>query len=328
LAADAGPNQSVNAGQSIQISGSPTASGGTAPYSYSWSPNDGSLDDASAETPNASPASTTTYTVTVTDANGCTATDAVTVEVIPVKAFVFVANKVTINKDNTINGTPSVGPVDNEPLPSLNYSAGGSNAAVPSGGSLAAAPGSCNIVTLNSGGTLQLTSGEYFMNELRYSGSEAVIEIDLSSGAPVKINVVNKLQLGKEAAIQLLPNGESDSKLVTFNTLQNSAVSIGKEAYLLGSFNAPNANLTLVKNSQLLHVAGSGRGELGDLQHERAVGEEARGGQNECGSSQLHLVVVKLCFCCPARCGLSSRSMVDAEIVANKLLTASVSVSG
>jgi hypothetical protein len=62
---------------------------------------------------------------------------------------------------------------------------------------------------------------------------------------------VSNLQLGKEAAIQLLPNGESDSELVTFNTLQSSAVSFGTEAYLLGSFNAPNAKVTLVKNSQL-----------------------------------------------------------------------------
>jgi hypothetical protein len=62
---------------------------------------------------------------------------------------------------------------------------------------------------------------------------------------------VSNLQLGKEVAIRLLPNGESDSKLVTFNTLQGGAVSIGKEAYLLGSFNAPNAIVTLVKNSQL-----------------------------------------------------------------------------
>ena len=104
--------------------------------------------------------------------------------------------------------------------------------------------------SLNSTANTNFTV-EYFMNELRYSGSTAVIEIDLSSGDPVKINVVNKLQLGKEAEVRLLPNGESDSKLVTFNTKQSSSVSFGKEAYLLGSFNAPNANLTLVKNSQL-----------------------------------------------------------------------------
>jgi len=49
----------------------------------------------------------------------------------------------------------------------------------------------------------------------------------------------------------LLPNGESDSKLVTFNTLQTNAANWGREAYLLGSFNAPNAVVTLVKNTQL-----------------------------------------------------------------------------
>jgi hypothetical protein len=162
-----------------------------------------------------------------------------------------VTSQTSISNSGTINGTKSVGPVDNEPLPSLSYSAGGSNKTVPSGGSLAVAPGSYNLVTLNSGGTLKLTSGEYFMNELRYSGSTAVIEIDLSSGNPVIINVVSKLQLGKEVEIRLLSNGEDDSELVTFNTLQSAAVSFGKEAYLLGSFNAPNAKVTLVKNSQL-----------------------------------------------------------------------------
>jgi hypothetical protein len=162
-----------------------------------------------------------------------------------------VTSATSISNSGTINGTAGVSAVDTEDLPSLSYSAGGLNKTVPSGGSLAVAPGSYNIVTLNSGGTLKLSSGEYFMNELRYSGSEAVIEIDLSSGEPVTINVVSNLQLGKEAAIQLLPNGESDSKLVTFNTLQSSTVSFGKEAYLLGSFNAPNAKVTLVKNSQL-----------------------------------------------------------------------------
>jgi 6-phosphogluconolactonase (cycloisomerase 2 family) len=162
-----------------------------------------------------------------------------------------VTSQTSISNSGTINGTASIGAVDSEPLPSLSYSAGGDNKTVPGGGALAVAPGSYNIVTLNAGGTLQLESGEYFMNELRYPGSEAVIEIDLSSGDPVTINVVSKLQLGKEVEIRLLPNGESDSELVTFNTLQSTSVSFGKEAYLLGSFNAPNAMVTLVKNSQL-----------------------------------------------------------------------------
>jgi hypothetical protein len=310
VTANAGPDRSVYLNQSTQLGGSPTASGGAAPYSYSWSPNDGSLDDASAENPTASPASTTIYTLVVTDANGCTSTDEVTVEAIPVKAQVFVANtkltleetkqtpsagdihsngtlliengepstynsnlaaigKITIGSDNTINGnvrsqtsisnsgtingTTTIGPVKNEPFLSLTYSAGGANKTVPKGKSLSLAPGSYGITTMSNNGTLKLTSGEYFFNELRYSSSieGGVIEINLSSGAPVVINVVTNLQIGHEAAIRLLPNGEADSKLVTFNTKQTTAANWGREAYLLGSFNAPNANVTLVKNSQL-----------------------------------------------------------------------------
>ncbi len=309
VTANAGPDRSVYLNQSTQLGGSPTASGGAAPYAYSWSPNDGSLDDASAANPTASPTSTTTYTLVVTDANGCTSTDEVTVEAIPVKAQVFVANKVTlkstkqsapagdihsngtltiekgdpstynsnltaigkitiyaqntingevisqtaISNSGTINGMTTIGPVNNEPLPSLNYTAGGPNKIVPSGGSLSLAPGSYGIVTMGQGGTLKLTSGEYFMNELRYTSTieGGTIEIDLSSGDPVTINVVTNLQFGHEAAMVLLPNGESDSKLVTFNTKQTTAANWGREAYLLGSFNAPNAIVTLVKNSQL-----------------------------------------------------------------------------
>lgn len=162
-----------------------------------------------------------------------------------------VTSATAISNSGTINGTRTIGPVNTEPLPCLSYSAGGANKTVPSGGVLALPPGSYNVVTLKSGGTLKLTSGEYFMNELRYSGSEAVIEIDLTGGEEAAINVVKNLQLGKEVAVQLLPNGESASKLVTFNTLQSTAVSLGKEAYCLGNFNAPNAKVTLEKNGQL-----------------------------------------------------------------------------
>jgi hypothetical protein len=54
----------------IQLNGSGT--GGLAPYSYQWSPNNGSLSNANTSDPIANPDSITIYYLTVTDAAGCT----------------------------------------------------------------------------------------------------------------------------------------------------------------------------------------------------------------------------------------------------------------
>ena len=61
---------------------SPTINGGMGPYSYSWSPSAG-LNSAFILNPYARPAVTTTYHLTVTDANNNTGTDSVTVFVHP-----------------------------------------------------------------------------------------------------------------------------------------------------------------------------------------------------------------------------------------------------
>lgn len=70
-------------GNSLTLGGSPTAMGGTAPYNYQWSPATALNSDAMANPVVSNLTSSTTYTVTVTDANGCTATDDVAVDVVP-----------------------------------------------------------------------------------------------------------------------------------------------------------------------------------------------------------------------------------------------------
>lgn len=72
LAASAGANQTMPAGCSKTIGGSPTATGGNASYSYSWNPTT-SLSSSAVANPVTTVGSTTTYTVTVTDGNSCTA---------------------------------------------------------------------------------------------------------------------------------------------------------------------------------------------------------------------------------------------------------------
>ncbi|MFL5752588.1 MAG: gliding motility-associated C-terminal domain-containing protein, partial [Bacteroidia bacterium] len=70
----AGTDDSICAGNSVQLNAS---AGGNA---YSWSPVAG-LSSATIANPLASPANTTTYTLTLTDANNCTGIDSVLVKV-------------------------------------------------------------------------------------------------------------------------------------------------------------------------------------------------------------------------------------------------------
>ena len=77
------PLPTVNAGSNVSICpGIPTTLGAIGASTYAWSPSTG-LTGANTATPAANPASTQTYTVTGTDANGCQNTDQVTVTVFP-----------------------------------------------------------------------------------------------------------------------------------------------------------------------------------------------------------------------------------------------------
>ena len=81
LDADAGPDQAICPGGSVTIGGSPTTT--TVGATIAWSPNTG-LSGTSIPNPTANPATTTTYTVTVTDPAGCSQTDQVTITVNPI----------------------------------------------------------------------------------------------------------------------------------------------------------------------------------------------------------------------------------------------------
>lgn len=72
------PALSMEAGESVDLNA--TVRGGFAPYSYSWTPAE-DLNDANIAKPTASPAYTTTYTVTATDSKGNSTEGKVTVYV-------------------------------------------------------------------------------------------------------------------------------------------------------------------------------------------------------------------------------------------------------
>jgi large repetitive protein len=78
--ANAGNDAGICSGNNILLNGS--ASGGSSPYTALWN-NSGSLDDDTILNPHASPLSTTTFTLTITDNNQCSSTDDVNITVVP-----------------------------------------------------------------------------------------------------------------------------------------------------------------------------------------------------------------------------------------------------
>ncbi|MEL7248508.1 MAG: SdrD B-like domain-containing protein, partial [Bacteroidota bacterium] len=88
-----GPDVSICHGSSVTIMAS--ASNGTAPYTFEWS---NGLGSGASQT--VSPSSTTTYSVTATDANGCTGVDHITVTVNPNPDVHISKTDTTCGEDN------------------------------------------------------------------------------------------------------------------------------------------------------------------------------------------------------------------------------------
>ncbi|MFT6849938.1 MAG: hypothetical protein ACJATA_000744 [Sphingobacteriales bacterium] len=86
--AEAGPTAYMCENDLKRIGGQPTASFGASPYSYEWSPG-GMASNSTSANPFVSPPKDETFFVTVTDNNGCSATDSVDVWVTPRPDYIF-----------------------------------------------------------------------------------------------------------------------------------------------------------------------------------------------------------------------------------------------
>ncbi len=83
LFADAGNDTIICFANSVLLGGNPTATGGTPPYTYAWSPS-AALNCALCPNPlSGGIMFTTTFTVTITDSFGATATDTITITIGP-----------------------------------------------------------------------------------------------------------------------------------------------------------------------------------------------------------------------------------------------------
>jgi|AntAceMinimDraft_17_1070374.scaffolds.fasta_scaffold16744_1 gliding motility-associated-like protein len=107
--ANAGTDRSICDGDNTLIGGSPTASGGTPSYTYTWSPSTG-LSSVMASNPTANPTNNITYSLTVIDANGCTDTDDITISIYAAPNINFSANVVDGCEPLLVNFTDSTTP--------------------------------------------------------------------------------------------------------------------------------------------------------------------------------------------------------------------------
>lgn len=105
---DAGPDKSVVKGYTTDLMAIPSVTGN---YTYQWSPPE-TVSNPFVYAVIVKPTETTTYTITIVNqANGCTATDEVVVEVLP-NPFLFIPNAFSPNGDgfnNTIFPIPGDG---------------------------------------------------------------------------------------------------------------------------------------------------------------------------------------------------------------------------
>lgn len=101
LSANAGNDTGVcQGGDSITIGGNPAATGGTAPYTYSWQPTAG-LDFPNSSNPKCFPSSPLTYTLTVTDGTGNSSVDVVNVTIYTLPIVSASADQTIIEGTNT-----------------------------------------------------------------------------------------------------------------------------------------------------------------------------------------------------------------------------------
>ena len=82
MTVNAGNDTAICLGKNVVLGGSPTVTGGSAPYTYVWLPTS-TLSAGNIPNPTATPITTTTYSVTVTDVNTCSAVDSITITVNP-----------------------------------------------------------------------------------------------------------------------------------------------------------------------------------------------------------------------------------------------------
>jgi PKD repeat protein len=204
---NAGTASAICSGASVNIGGSPTATGGSGngTYTYAWTPSTG-LSSATVANPSANPTTTTTYNLVVTQGGAvCTGSGSVTVTVdnpqtlttnpsgiqnlcagqsLPITASAGFTNYSWTSPGGVLNGqtitadlagdfqvsaTDANGCLSTAPAVTLNYSTGGGNITITPPGPIASCEGQSVVLTAQSGLTNYIWSNGATGNTLNVS---------------------------------------------------------------------------------------------------------------------------------------------------------------
>lgn len=131
-------------------------------------------------------------------------------------------------------------------LPSFSFSAEGSDFKVPESASQILVPGSYGRVEVKKGAALQFNAGPYFLRELKTDDS-AILTFDVSNGR-IELNVVKKLEFGKDAELKITGANTRD---VLINYAGKKEVEIEDRGVFRGTLLAPKATVEFETDSRL-----------------------------------------------------------------------------
>ncbi len=142
------------------------------------------------------------------------------------------------------------------PLPSITFTAGGSNITVGASQSAVLPPGKYGNVRVSQNAQLTLSSGDYYFNTLQLEqNAKVLLDVKDITGDqkidPLNINVVSKLELKDSAAFEIAEGSKGTTRDVAINAIQKGDITINPKAIIRGVLVAPNAKVTFQDQSRL-----------------------------------------------------------------------------
>ena len=283
LVANAGANSTICSGSSVTIGGSPTASGGTTPYTYSWNPP-GGLNSTTIANPTSTYTSSLTYSVTITDGKGCMTSSFMFLTVNPSPTVTISGAPITIcNGSNATltaagantyawnTGATTISIVAN-PTVNTSYTVTGTNTNGCSNINITSitvnpnptitASANPSTICNGSSATLTATGGNTYAWNTGATNASIVVNPTVNTSYTVTGTNANGCSNTNVTSVTVNPNPStpaagSNSPVWAGQTLSLTASTISGASY---SWNGPNSFVSAVQNPSIANVVTAASG--------------------------------------------------------------------